>query len=363
MRAEPAAPLPYQTPGWPGCGGRIKALPEDFQVDEIPLYPPAGSGEHLYVRVWKRGLSTHAALQRLSAATGVPLQKMGWAGQKDAQAVTTQWISLHAPEPPVHLAEGPELRVLEVTRHVNKLRRGHLRGNRFAVRVRDAALPEGWERLVQQCRQQGFPNLFGPQRFGPDGRNAVAGRRLLARLRGARRIRDAERFEIHAYQAALFNRTVTRRLAELGSLERMLPGDLALLHRNGATFSVSAEELHGAQARAETGELSPSAPLFGCRVPLASGMPGDWEQAVLAAESLTLEDFRFGSKDASVAGERRPVREFAEDLRWSWDPSESGTGELMLTFTLGPGVYATALLRELMKTPDLDPDFATGGER
>jgi tRNA pseudouridine13 synthase len=156
---------------------------------------------------------------------------------------------------------------------------------------------------------------------------------------------------------------LARRLAELGALDRMLPGDLALLHRNGATFPVSPAELDGAQARAETGELSPSAPLFGCRVPLASGMPGTWERDALLAESLALEDFRFGSKDASVAGERRPVREFAEDLRWSWEESESGTGELMLTFTLGPGVYATALLRELMKTTELDPGGLTDEER
>lgn len=360
-RPASAAP-PYQTHGWPGCGGVIKTLPEDFLVDELPLYPPAGAGEHVYLRIWKRGLSTHAAVERLSAATGVPLQRMGWAGRKDAQAVTTQWISLHAPEPPVHLAEGPDLRILEVTRHVNKLRRGHLRGNRFAVRIRNARLPQDWERLVQQCRQHGFPNLFGPQRFGPDGRNAQAGRRLLARLRGARRLRDAERFEIHAYQAALFNRTVARRLAELGDLEKVLPGDLAFLHRNGATFPVPDGELDRVQARAETGELSPSAPMFGCRVPLAEGIPGTWEQESLAAEGLTVENFRFGTKDASVAGERRPVRQFAEDLRWSRDESGSGTGDLLLTFALGAGVYATALLRELMKTRDLDPGVLTDEE-
>ena len=357
----PALP-PYQTATWAGCGGRIKALPEDFQVDEVPLYPPTGTGEHTYVRLWKRGLSTRAALQRLSEATGVPHQKMGWAGQKDAQAVTTQWISLHATEPKVHLAEGPDLRILEVTRHVNKLRRGHLRGNRFAVRVRDVRMPEAWNELVQLCGQQGFPNLFGPQRFGPDGRNAVAGRRLLARLRGARRLRDAERFEIHAYQAALFNRIVARRLAGLGSLKTMLTGDLALLHRNGATFLVSPAELASAQVRADAGEISPSAPLFGCRVPLALETPGAWEQDALLQESLTLEDFRMGSKDASVAGERRPVREFPQNLAWSRDEADVGSSALLLTFALGPGVYATALLRELMKTPDLDPGDLTGEE-
>jgi len=362
--ASPSAgpALPYATPRALCCGGRIKAVPEDFQVDELPLYPASGQGEHLYVRLWKRGLSTRAAAQRLSAATGVPVQRIGWAGQKDAQAVTTQWLSIHAADAPVHLAEGPDLQILEATRHGNKLRRGHLRGNRFRVRVRDALLGEDWEQLVDSCTRSGFPNLFGAQRFGPDGQNASAGARLLQRLRGARRLHETERFLIHAFQAALFNALVARRMAETDSLSRLLPGDLALLHRNGATFAVTPASLGETQARADRAEVSPSAPLLGCRVPLAEDEPGAWERETLAKAGLTPESFRFGSKDASVAGERRAVRSFPEDLAWHLEGNRDAPGALIIEFTLGPGVYATALLRELMKTPDLDPGVAAQEE-
>lgn len=363
--SEPGTAAPVGAPaipyGWPtaqGCAGRIKSDPEDFLVDELPLYAASGRGEHLYVRIWKRGLSTRAAVQRLSQASGVPLRSIGWAGQKDAQAVTTQWLSLHAEEAPIHMAEGADLRILEVTRHGNKLRRGHLRGNRFRVRVRGARLPPDWEQLIGLCTRSGFPNLFGAQRFGPDGRNASAGRRLLERLRGARRLGDKERFLVHALQAALFNALLARRLEETGSLMRLLPGDLALLHRNGATFAVTNASVGEAQDRAGRGEVSPSAPLFGCRVPLAEGAPGAWERDGLAAAALSLDSFRFGSKDASVAGERRAARAFPVDFTWHVEDVPGAQGALVLEFTLGPGVYATALLRELIKSPELDPGGA-----
>jgi len=356
------AALPYAWPDLPGCQGRIKAMPEDFCVDELPLYPASGQGEHLYVLVWKRGVSTRAAVQRLSEATGVPLRSIGWAGQKDSQAVTTQWLSLHAADAPVHLAEGPDLHILDVTRHGNKLRRAHLRGNRFRIRVRDARVPPDWERLVGLCTGAGFPNLFGAQRFGPDGQNASAGRALLQRLRTARRLRDTERFLVHAFQSSLFNSLVARRLDETGALAQVLPGDLALLHRNGATFAVCPATVAEAQGRMDRGEVSPSAPLFGCRVPLAGGVPGEWERECLTAAALSLDSFRFGSKDASVAGERRSVRAVPADFAWHHENAPDAQGALVLEFTLGPGVYATALLRELMKTPDLDPGAAAPEE-
>jgi tRNA pseudouridine13 synthase len=354
---------PYATPDWAGCGGRLKASPEDFLVDEVPLYPPSGTGEHLYVRIWKRGLSTQGALRRLSSATGLPLRAMGWAGQKDAQAVTTQWISLlTGSEPDLSAAEGGTLRILDVARHGNKLRRGHLAGNRFTVSLRDARLPPGWPEVLAFFTRHGFPNLFGPQRFGPDGANASTGRRHLDRLRGARRISERERFLIHSYQAELFNRLIGRRIRQTGNLGRIVDGDLAILHRNGSSFLVTSEDVEEANARAGLNELSASAPLFGCRVALADGEPGTWERELLQREQLTLDAFRFGTKDASVSGERRAVRAFPQNLSWEYEPASNDSGTLKLSFLLGPGVYATSFLREVMKSPQADGPWATLGD-
>ena len=56
---------------------------------------------------------------------------------KDARAVTRQWMSIEHVDPArVQALEISRLRVLSVTRHHNKLRLGHLKGNRFVIRVR-----------------------------------------------------------------------------------------------------------------------------------------------------------------------------------------------------------------------------------
>ena len=86
--------VPYLTASVPALGGRIRSTPDDFWVEERPLYLPCGEGEHLYIRVKKRGLSTPDLVLRLASQLQVKAQTIGVAGLKDAQAVTTQMLSL-----------------------------------------------------------------------------------------------------------------------------------------------------------------------------------------------------------------------------------------------------------------------------
>lgn len=351
------APLPYLTPRLAACGGVIKRCPEDFIVEELPAYLPEGDGEHIYLWIEKRGISTAQAIERLRHVFKLPPAAFGYAGLKDAQAVARQWLSLHTPaELPLHQAEGPGLRILAASRHGNKLRRGHLRGNRFEVLVRAAARSAKVEELLDLLARRGFPNYYGEQRQGVDGRNAERGKALLLAGKTGGAASDRQRFAINAYQSALFNELVARRLDTVGDLHTLLNGDLPVLHANGAFFHVSTPNLAATQPRADTGEISPSAPLFGYRVELAAGLPGEWERALLAREGLTLEDFRLRSKAESPGGERRPVRAIPADLEHEWVAGPDGSA-LRLRFTLPPGAYATALLRELMK-----PDAAAARE-
>src|SRR6476646_11492170 len=117
--------LPYLTPSSVGIGGVIRAQPEDFRVDERPLYLPCGAGEHLYLRVTKRLLSTPDLVRRISSTLGVKVQGIGTAGLKDARAVTTQLVSLHGvPEERVsRLKLDEQILAIEVLgRHRNRLR-------------------------------------------------------------------------------------------------------------------------------------------------------------------------------------------------------------------------------------------------
>src|SRR5688572_24010967 len=174
--------LPYLTSDTRPILGTIRQDPEDFQVDEIPAYPPTGEGEHLLVHFTKRSLTTPEAVSRIARALGVGSRSASWAGLKDRHAVTTQWACFHqgdAAKLDGASIEGVE--VLSASRHVNKLRTGHLHGNRFAIRVR--SVPEDrisdLERAVERVRASGVPNYFGGQRFGVDAGNLAAARRWI----------------------------------------------------------------------------------------------------------------------------------------------------------------------------------------
>ena len=130
------AGCPYGLLGQTGVGGHLTGEPEDFCVDEVPAYEPCGEGEHWFVHLRKRGISTMVARRILADSAGIRERDIGMAGRKDADAVTTQWLSLPVrPIPP----KDDRLEILDVIPHRNKLRLGHLHGNRFTIRVHGVA--------------------------------------------------------------------------------------------------------------------------------------------------------------------------------------------------------------------------------
>ena len=134
---------PYLTESLPGVGGRIKETSDDFQVDELPLYEPCGEGTHVYFRIRKVGIPTPVAVDRIARYMGVQGRQIGLAGMKDAHAVTTQLLSLeHADIEKIAAYKDPQLKVIWTGRHGNKLRPGHLAGNRFLIRIRDVGLEQ-----------------------------------------------------------------------------------------------------------------------------------------------------------------------------------------------------------------------------
>jgi len=336
-----------------GCGGRIKFVPGDFQVEEIPLYPLKGKGEHLYILLEKESRGTEEVAAHIARTIGIARGRIGYAGKKDAQAVSRQWFSIQTErDPDLSPLNCRGIRLISTGRHANKLRRGHLWGNRFRIVIRGIDANSAYAAILENIACHGFPNFFGGQRLGLRMSSAIFGRGLVHREAPYRGPAERLRFQVNAYQSLLFNRVTALRLSTCistpGGWGRIMEGDLPVLHRNGASFPAGREELDTLQDRAEQGEISPSAPLFGYRVPLSKGLPGQWERKLLFEEDLSLEMFRLGGKRRSPKGERRPVREFAHGLRWErWDDGE--TPCLTLWFELRRGVYATSLVREIMK--------------
>jgi hypothetical protein len=216
---------------------RLRSEPEDFRVDEIPLYPPAGEGDHTFLCVEKRLRTTEDVARALARFAGVKPRDVGYAGRKDRVAVATQWFSVPGLDPArARDMSLPGVKLLDAARHPHKLRTGQLRGNRFRIVVRDAderlcaAAAERLERL----RRFGMPNRFGAQRFGRDGGNVQRAQRLLRGEAPAADHRSA-RFLISALQAAVFNAVLAARDTPLDALQW---GDVAMIHVSGGCFVV-----------------------------------------------------------------------------------------------------------------------------
>jgi len=409
--------LPPLTKDFPGIGGSLKGRAEDFFVQEIPLYEPSGAGEHVYCEIQKVGLTTFDAVNRIADALRVPTNDIGYAGLKDARAVARQVLSIRGTtEDAVMGLSGriPGLTVLWAARHGNKLRLGHLAGNRFAIKVRDVT-PTDVVKLKEplaEIQRRGLPNYFGEQRFGRRGDNDLLGaalvrgddaellsvllgrpdsdvdegqdhqaramfdrndlegamrawprragmeRRVLARLiktgRPGAAVRAIDerlrRLWVSALQSRLFNDVLALRV-EGGTFDRLLEGDLAYKHANGACFLV--KDVAAEQPRAEAFEVSPSGPLFGYRMTLPEGEALRVEQEAFDAAGLTAQDFR-SRAIGKVKGARRPLRVKPADVELAAGVDDHGA-HVTVAFTLPPGSFATVLLGELMKTKPHEP--------
>jgi tRNA pseudouridine13 synthase len=325
----------------PGTGGTLRQVPEDFLVEELPAYLPGGTGEHLFLWVEKVGMDTPEAARVLARALGLPPSAVAWAGLKDRLARTRQWLSVPAQ------AEGrlaglelpPALRVLSSARHTNRLRPGHLRGNRFQIRIRAPQNPEAAQPVLSVLSAQGLPNAFGEQRFGR-GDTARRGRALLL---GERLPRRPDRFErklyTSAFQAELFNWMLSARL-QAGWFGRARSGDLLRKADSGGLFLCREPEVD--QVRVERLEVSPTGPIYGWKMPRPGEAVDAEEQALLTEEGLTLERFR--DLGALAEGTRRPYAVPVGELQ-----SQRDGADLLLSFMLPKGSYATVLLDEVMK--------------
>ena len=174
----------YLTDGLPGIGGTIKERVEDFLVEELPLYPPSGKGEHTFFEITKTGISTFQAVRVIARALGVPPNRIGYAGLKDAQAITRQVLSVHGIPPEVVTALVlSNIEVMWAERHNSKLKIGHLRGNRFTIRVRgvDRSALSPCQEILDVIAQRGVPNHYGSQRFGQRGNSAQLGKAVVRR--------------------------------------------------------------------------------------------------------------------------------------------------------------------------------------
>ena len=408
-------------------GARIKERPGDFLVEELQLYDPCGEGEHMYLRIVKEGMTHHEMVDLLCAHFDVGPEAIGTAGMKDRVAVTSQTVSIHLPrKPQVGAITDPRVQVLWMTWHANKLRRGHLAGNRFSIRIRGIEpfrAPPIW-RALRELEAVGVPNHFGPQRFGMRTNNHLLGALLLSNRheellgelistqgsafpeseRPAREAVDAGRYaeaaglwprgmdaertatrslmrggdartavrSVHrdiqelwtdAWQSAVFNRVLDERIVA-GTLGAVVQGDVAFKHVNGAKFTVDEA------ACAVTGEESLAARAARFEISATGPMPGS---DALRATGEVAERERAAIVALGVDPARfdEPGRRPAGDrrpfrIRVSNPELESGFDDhgpyVRVAFDLPAGAYATVVLREMLGDGLVDASRAEAGE-
>jgi tRNA pseudouridine13 synthase len=324
----------------------LRQVPQDFVVEELPLYPAKGEGGHTFLLVEKRGVTSEGVARALARLARAAPRDVGYAGRKDRHAVARQWFSAPGLDPERALElELPGARVLQAVRHPHKLRTGHLAGNRFDLRVREvsseaiAAAPAAGEALASA----GLPNRFGVQRFGRRGDNAERGRALLA---GGRigRDRRAARFWLSALQAEVFNAVLDERPIPPGRLER---GDVAVVHASGGLFLVEASAHE--QPRADAFEISPTGPIFGTKISVEpAGAPARRERQVLAR--LGIPDPLLPPPGVRLHGTRRPLRVQPREVEVHGEE-----GSLRLRFVLPSGSYATVFVDALLAAVGAEP--------
>ena len=187
---------------------------DNFIVEEIPLYPFAHTGEWLMLKVRKKGLTTNEMLNKISSSTGIKKRDIGYAGLKDKDGMTIQWISVPRKyRDKINKFEDKNIKILEQDLHRNKLKIGHLKGNKFFVRLKKV-LPVDAKKIdsvLKEIKEYGMPNFFGYQRFGKFGNNFEDGKAI---IEGEKFIKNRrmEKFLISAYQSKLFNDWLAERI-------------------------------------------------------------------------------------------------------------------------------------------------------
>ena len=335
--------LPYMTSGLQGTGGALREKPRHFIVEEVPLYQPCGSGNHLYINITKEMVTTEELASQMARLLAISKSEIGFAGMKDKHAVTTQTFSV----PVCNRSEAEILSALHLLNakinwarlHKNKLKTGHLIGNMFSIIISSiddvSSSFEKANAVAESIRKTGLPNFFGEQRFGVEGNNAEKGLQV---VRGNLSVRDRwlRRFLISSLQSELCNKYLAGRLDK--NLFKIIPGDICKKHLTGGLFA--SENPEEEQKRYDSGEISFTAPIYGTEMWHASADAGNLEQEVLAAAEISLEELG----RAGVRGTRRLGRLLVPDI----NIIKIAEG-ILVQFSLPKGAFATTVLREIMK--------------
>lgn len=331
---------------------------DDFVVTEIPLYEFSGEGEHMVLTMRKKDLSTWDAVQIISDTIGCKSRDIGYAGLKDKNAMTIQCISMPKTfEEKIRNFDHPQIKFLKIEYHNNKVRVGHLKGNRFFIRLKRVLERDHMklQNILDLIEKYGMPNYFGVQRFGIDGDNYLKGKQICD---GTLKVANSKlsQMYLNAYQSISFNEWLSKRIelsklieafepkeitdrvgidvATLKELKaqkhpfKVLEGDVMEHYPYGKIFH--AEDVDSEAEKFFLKDRVPTGLLAGKKAKLAIGLAKKFE-----------EEF---DKKTIVDGTRRYAWVFPSEIKSKYDDEKN---HFEVEFVLPKGSYATELIREL----------------
>ncbi|MGM8870837.1 tRNA pseudouridine(13) synthase TruD [Psychrobacter sp. 2Y5] len=354
-----------------------KAKPEDFVVNERLEVDFTDEGEHLWLHIEKSGVNTAYLAKLLSEWAEIPLRDVGYSGLKDRQALTKQWFSLRLPKKhkpasdfaPVDIKEHEMVNILAEHWHNKKLNRGTHNANQFIITLREVTLRElefadsstlvDNQALVEQhlmsISDTGVPNYFGPQRFGFGGNNIREALTLFARpmqntpsakKKSKRKPREQNAMELSAARSLIFNEILAARVRD-GSWNTGVNGEVFNLDGSGSVFA--SEHLDETlQARVASGDIHPTAVMWGVSNDKVTGDAADIENTIVQQDAL-LAELATGLEQRKIKAQRRALRLPVKDLSWQWIHEQSDEQTLVLSFTLTTGSFATSVLASLVE--------------
>jgi len=355
-----------------------KANTTDFIVNELLPLDFTGEGEHLWLHIEKSGMNTAYLAKLLSEWADIPLRDVGYSGLKDRHALTTQWFSLRIPKKqlpptefaPVDIGENETVTILAQHWHNKKLNRGTHRANQFVITLRDIqfasaseendaspkqllSAKESVEQHLTRIGESGVPNYFGPQRFGRQGNNVREALSLFARppreprpqpkkSKRKRAPREQNTMELSAARSLIFNEILAARVRD-GSWNIGLAGEVFNLDGSGSIFTSETldDTLH---ARIDSGDIHPTAVLWGTGNDKVTGSAADLETTVVQHSPLLMQ-LATGLEQRDIKAQRRALRLPIEALSWEWSDDQT----LVLNFTLTTGSFATSVLASLVQ--------------
>jgi len=336
--------------GGPTGGARLRAAPEDFVVREWLGFDADGEGDHLLLKVRKRGANTMWVAKQLARIGKIHPRDVGFAGLKDRDAVAEQAFTVpgRSAVPNWLGVTGDGFEVIAAARTRRKLKRGALKGNDFEIVLREfSGDPALLEQRLQTLATAGAPNYFGPQRFGHNGSNVTS---AIAWFEGGPAPERAERgFSLSAARSVIFNAVLAERL-NAGTWNQLLEGDVVNLNGSGSFFL--AETIDDTlRDRCQRLDVHPTGPMWHGESLLSKGATAELELQMARRYAVLAE----GLSKARLEPERRPLRVPVRELKWRIEGAD-----VHLQFRLQRGSFATAVLHELIgnafqaETPEAD---------